>query len=518
LHFFLLISLVVYSAIFPLLSWTIFSEDDSHLMRVAMDYGWLEHYFVADVYRQLSAANYTPIPLTIYKALVSLFSFNTSSFLLFMIGIISLFTAIAGLFIERLTKSRLAALAAMLLILSNVSMITLITRFYTMHYIIGGIFALTAMVLLFDRGSNSRLPWLACLCIFLALLSKEVYIVLPPLVIAYAVWKRDSSLAFGTIFSLLCYLTLRTYVLGMSVDIGAESSYFAGFWNISGSSWLSFFVWYAKTRVFILIIIGAALLLNPVPLLKLLPAALMFAAPSLAVSHGIVDYQMHGDRIFFAFDSALALTGIVAVHQSDTFNRLLRPVPLLLFLALVIVIHTLNNAAYRAETQASADYRITRFILQNIDQPNSESPTFFVPLNFIQGDLMRVNARLGRPPFAITQNCLSALAVSEAELTAFDVSGREIPRSALEASCIAADANIKINITPTYENGILTWSLQAEDTPHNGVLFVDRAFAVPLTEFSQQLVRPKPGERYQIFANNGIHWWFSPVEPIIMLD
>ena len=517
-RYFLLISLAVYGVMFPMLSWTVFSEDDSHLMRVAMDYGWLEHYLVADVYRQLSTANYTPLPLTIYKTLVSTFSLSPGSFLIFMIVCVSLFTAIAGLFIERLTKNRFAAWAAMLLIFSNMSMITLITRFYTMHYIIGGIFALTAMVLIFDKDRRSRLPSLACLCIFLALLSKEVYIVLPPLVIAYALWKRDYVLASGTVFAFLCYLTLRTYILGMSVDIGAESSYFAGFWSVSGGDWLSFFAWYAKSRIFILIATGAAVLLNPARLLRLLPVALMFAAPSLAVSHGIVDPEMHGDRIFFAFDSALAITGIIAVHQSDAFTRLVRPMSLLICLTVVMIIHTVNNAAYRAETETLADYRITSFILENVGRPGSESPTFFVPLNFIQGDLMRVNATLETPPFYITQNCLAALEVTEGELIAFDVSGSEISRNELNASCVAADASVQINTAPTYNNGVLEWSLQVANSPHNGVLFVDRAFAVPLSEFSQQLVRPKPGERYQIFANDGIHWWFSAIEPIVMLE
>ncbi|MEX2335392.1 MAG: hypothetical protein WD600_14120, partial [Pseudohongiella sp.] len=512
---FLLASLLIYAALFPLLSWTLFSEDDSHLMRVAIDYSWWQHFFVPEIYRELSAANYTPIPLVVYKTLVSWFGFSTNAFLIFMILAISLVSALAALLTEQITRNRMAAWAVILLIFSSMSMHTLITRFYTMHYLIGGIFALAALVVIFRRDIKLCSPWLPALLLFMALVSKEVYLVLPPMVALYALYHRNFKLAAGAVIALLVYWTLRTYMLGMSVDIGGDSSYFAGFWGISGAAWASFIAWYIKTRIFILAAVVIALFMNFRRTVLLLPLALVFAAPGLAVSHGIVEHTLHADRIFFAFDCALALVAIVGMVQSAYFQRFARPLSLLGFLALIFIAHVFNNTSYRAQTEQMADFRITQFLLDNLDE--LEGATLFVPMNFIQGDLMRVNDALGQPRFFITQNCIAALGAADGKLFMFDGNGNPISRETLTANCVPASVDPVVDIAPRYNNGLLQWQLQFPEGFNGGVLFVDRAFAVPIPAFSQQLVKPAPGERYQLFANNGVNWWFSDIEPMEIL-
>lgn len=513
---FLLASLLLYAALFPLLSWTVFSEDDSHLIRVAIDYAWWQHFFVPEIYRELSAANYTPIPLVVYKTLVSWFGFSTSAFLIFMIVAISLVSALAATLTEQVTRNRMAAWAVMLLIFSSMSMHTLITRFYTMHYIIGGIFALAALVVIFRRDPKLCPAWFPALLLFLALVSKEVYLVLPPLVALYALHHRNVRLAIGAGVALLAYLILRTWMLGMSVDIGGESSYFAGFWGISGAAWLSFIGWYIKTRIFILAAVALALFMNFRRTVMLLPLALIFAAPGLAVSHGIVEHTLHADRIFFAFDCALALVAIIAISQSAYFQRFAKPVPLLGFLAMILIVHVFNNAGYRAQTEQLADFRITQFLLDN--RRELEGATLFVPMNFIQGDLMRVNDALNQPRFFITQNCVAALGAAEGELFMFNGNGEPVTRADLTANCVPANVDPVVDIAPRYNNGLLQWQVQFPEGFNGGVLFVDRAFAVPIPAFSQQLVKPAPGERYQLFANNGVNWWFSDIEPMEILS
>jgi hypothetical protein len=512
---FLLASLLMYAALFPLLSWTVFSEDDSHLMRVAIDYAWWQHFFMPEIYRELSAANYTPIPLVVYKTLVSWFGFSTNAFLIFMLAAISLVSALAATLTELMTRNRMASWAVMLLIFSSMSMHTLITRFYTMHYLIGGIFALAALVVIFRRDIKDCSPWLPSLLLLLALVSKEVYLVLPPLVMLFALYRRNFRLLVGAAIALVVYLFLRTWMLGMSVDIGGESSYFAGFWGISGTAWASFIAWYIKTRIFILAAVVLALVMNFWRTLLLLPLALIFAAPGLAVSHGIVEHTLHGDRIFFAFDCALALVAIISLAQTTFFQRIARPVPLLGMLVLFMLVHVYNNASYRAQLEQSTDFRITRFLLDNL--ADLEGATLFVPMNFIQGDLMRVNDALGQPRIFITQNCIAALGAADGELFMFDGSGNPITRTDLEANCIPASVDPVVDIAPRYNNGLLQWQLQFPEGYNGGVLFVDRAFAVPIPAFSQQLVKPAPGERYQLFANNGVNWWFSEVEPMQIL-
>lgn len=509
---FLLASLLLYALLFPLLSWTVFSEDDSHLMRVAIDYAWWQHFFVPEIYRELSAANYTPIPLVVYKTLVSWFGLSTNAFLVFMLLAISVISALAATMTEQITRNRMAAWAVILLIFSSMSMHTLITRFYTMHYLIGGIFALAALVVIFRRDIRQVSPLLPSLLLLLALVSKEVYLVLPPMVGLYALYHRNFRLAIGAGVALVVYLILRTWMLGMSVDIGGEGSYFAGFWSVSGAAWLSFIGWYIKTRIFILAAVVAALFMNFRRTVMLLPLALAFAAPGLAVSHGIVEHTLHGDRIFFAFDCALAIIAVIAIAQSATFQRFAKPLPLVGMLALFLAVHVFNNASYRTQVEQMADYRITRFLLDNL--ADLEGATLFVPMNFIQGDLMRVNDALAQPRFFITQNCIAALGAAEGKLFMFNGNGEAITREDLTANCIPASVDPVVDIAPRYSNGLLQWQVQFPDGFSGGVLFVDRAFAVPIPAFSQQLVKPALGERYQLFANNGVNWWFSDIEPM----
>lgn len=71
---FLLAAIAMYILLFPALSWTTFSEDDAHILRVAIQYDWLQPFYSHEVYTQLSATNFTPLVLTIYRFLLLLFS------------------------------------------------------------------------------------------------------------------------------------------------------------------------------------------------------------------------------------------------------------------------------------------------------------------------------------------------------------------------------------------------------------------------------------------------------------
>lgn len=504
---FLLASLAFYSVFILLLSWKTFSEDDSHIMRVAIDYGWLEHFFVPDVYRQLSAANYTPLSLTVYKFVLLVFGMNPIAYLLFSVFSVSVVSALAGLFTEELTKSRLAAWLAMLLIFSNLSMLTLLSRFYTIHYVIGGAFALLALVLVI-RGK----VLLPCVLIFFALISKEVYIALPLLLGVYAIYRRDFRLGLAVTLAALAYVALRTYILDLSVNVGASDSYFSGVWGIPTASWLHFIAWYAKSRYLILAGAFLALLFSPRRMFLLLPVALVFAMPSLAVSHGILQPAMHADRLFFAFDIALVVTTVLAVQQSGYLERYVKLVYLLPFLVLLPVVQATKQGAFRESVVSGVDYKITRYLIDNLG--SLQSKTIYVPLGFTQGDLMRVSAALDGPVFSLTQNCLLALDSADATLLVFDPQGNLSSTEALQAACVAANPQVNIDIAPRFSDGILEWRVRASDEFAAGVLFVDRALAVPVSEFARQLVMPSPGERYQVFAVKNEQWWFSDVAEV----
>lgn len=511
-----LVSLVAYVALLPFLSWVVFSEDDSHLMRVATDYGWLQHYLVPEIYQQLSAANYTPTALSVYKLLVSVFAFSPLAFLAFMTVTMALFTALAGRVTALVTGQPQTALLSMLLIFSSLSVTTLLVRFYTLHYIVGGVFALWALTLVLPQVLDKRKAVLVGVLLWLALLSKEVYLVLPPLLILLALYRRDWPLAVSAALALSVYGLMRIYMLGLSVDVGGESSYFAGFWNARENAIGLFLEWYAKTRLFILLAVLAALMVNPRRTLMLLPIAIAFVLPSLTVAHGINEFHLHGDRLFLVFDSALAMVAAIALTESARLPRALLERPgawaMAALLVVVMALHLNANRTHRDALTQSVDYRITRYILDN--QATLPGKTLFVPMNFIQGDLMRVNNILGRPSYQITQNCLAALQVPDADLVLFDGNAQLISRETLAANCVPVSTQIEEQVAPNYNNGVLSWQLAFEPGFSGGVLFVDRAFAVPLAAFSRQLVRPRPGEQYQLFASNGTGWWFSDVKTL----
>lgn len=508
---FLLVSLAVYSVFIPLLSWKAFSEDDSHIMRVAIDYGWLEHYFVPNVYRQLSAANYTPLSLTVYKFLLMTFGINPFAYLVFSVFSVSVVSALVGLLTEGLAKSKVAAWLAMLLVFSNLSMLTLLSRFYTIHYVVGGIFALLALVLVV-RG-KILFP---SILIFFALISKEVYVALPLIIGVYAVYHRNFRLGIGAVLAMISYLALRTYILGLSINVGASDSYFSGFWGIPSESWLHFIAWYAKSRYLILGAAFTALLLSPSRMLLLFLVAIVFALPSLAVSHGILQPEMHADRLFFAFDVAWVIAIVVAIQQSGYLARFVKTVYLIPLLVLILVVQATNQSAFREDIVSSVDYKITRYLIDNLS--SLQSMTIYVPLGYTQGDLMRVSAAIDGPSFTLTQNCLLALKSPDNSLLVFDSQGNLSSKEPLQAGCVEANPEVSIDIAPRFSDGILEWRLQASDEFVAGIMFVDRALAVPASVFARQLVMPSPGERYQVFAVKNEQWWFSDIAEIEIVN
>lgn len=179
-------------------------------------------------------------------------------------------------------------------------------------------------------------------------------------------------------------------------------------------------------------------------------------------------------------------------------------------MALVQHVQTVPGFHLRATT--SADYKITRYLLDN--NLALAGKTVFVPMNFIQGDLARVNQLMGQTTFSLTQNCLEARDVQEHQLKIFDSSGDERAKSWLLENCVQVDFEVTEFISPRYRNGLLEWALQAPNGYTAGVYFVDRAFSVPINEFSQQLVKPAIGERYQVFITDWIRWGFSDIREI----
>lgn len=506
-----LMSLASYGLLAPLLSWNVFSADDSHIMRVAIDYGWFEHYLDPQVYRQLSVANYTPVSLTVCRIMLLIFGLSPIAYLWCSIIAVSLLSALAGLLTRELTKSTLAAWLVMLLIFSNLTMLTLLSRFYTIHYITGGIFALLSALLVL-RG-QILLP---ALFVFLALLCKEVYIALPFILFLYALYWRDIRLGTGIAVALLGYLALRSWILGSSVDMDASGSYFTGVWAIAPKQWLHFFTWYVKHKYLIVLVTLIAFVLSPYRMICLFPVVLALVAPTFIASHGVQYPEMHADRLFLAFDIALVISAVYVLKRSGYLEHYVKYTYLIPLALFVLSIHVASQGTYRESVMTGANFKVTRYIIDNFDSLGSR--TIYVPIKFTQGDLMRVSDSLDGPSFLLTQNCLVALDQKEDSLIVFDSAGNLSNRKALQETCTPASPDINIEMAPQVVNGVLEWRLQSSEAFAAGVLFVDRALAVPVEEFAGQLAMPSPGERYQLFAFNDGHWWFSDVSEVKVLD
>lgn len=528
---FLIASGILYLSLFPLLSWGIFTEDDSHIMRVALDYGPVLPWFDPARYQELSVANFTPLPLSLYYVLSQLFPMRPLFFVLFMLGTLTIVSTLMAILVERISASRVAGLVSIVLLFSCQTTLTLASRFYTMHYLVGAVFALLAVLLCYRQALTlARIASLMLLSL-LVMASKEVYVMLLPLLVflswqQYRAGRETFQLLGGLFVTFVIYWLWRSAMLGGSPALGQENSYFAGFWNVPLSAWLSFFGWYLQTHYLLLLAALVVLALNPGTVLPRLPLALMFALPGLAVTHGIVEHGMHADRIFFAMNVGLVVviagslkpvltrlsSRFSASESSHLFERHPLGVATVVLVAVAVAGQATFASSHRQAVTDGADYRITRYILDRA--PALTETVVLLPMNYIQGDLMRVANNLGRPWPQLTQNCQLALASEPENMVAFDDQGAVMDRAVLVERCSINGPVPQIDQTPQFSEGILSWSMNPPPGFTAGVLFIDRAFAVPLPQFASQLVRPAPGERYQVFATNWQQWWFG--EPAVI--
>jgi|TARA_B110000971_G_scaffold216151_1_gene250718 hypothetical protein len=501
-------SLAACGILFLLLGWATFSEDDAHVMRVAIESGWLDPYYNGDIYKQLSAANFTPVVLTLFHAVLILLPLDSASFLVVSSVFMAFFIGLAGVFAREISGSSRGAWLAMVLVFSNLAVATLVSRFYTMHYIVGGVFALLALILSIRKSSST--PQLSvCALLVCALLAKEVYVGVPPIVLLIAWRTSNLKLAISAMTAIFVYFCMRLLVLGLPSGGGSGSGYLASVFSISGQSWAAFFEWYLETKWLVLLAALAAFFYSPLKFIKLLPLPLLFLLPTFLAAHGYLVPELHGDRIFFAFDSAVAIAAAIILAPLLSEKGYVAKIGLPACLIGGLFLHVQYIGHYRAEEQSTADYKVTQYLM---DSENIiDNKTFFVPLYFDQGELMIVEKALNNRTFLATQNCILALQAPVERLVVFDQSGNIGNREGLEASCRAADRALEVLIAPRVIKGVVEWDLDIKPGFAGGVLFVDRAIAIPAPSFSMLMVAPADGERYQLFAYKENQWWFSEI-------
>ena len=148
---------------YPYLSQAVFSDDDGHILQLAIEAPYLGAYYMNEVYQQLSVVHYTPVALTIYRLMFELFGVTATPFLILQIGLLGLCSALAGAWCHRHTQQVSAGLMAILLIASLSSVWPMAARFYTLHYGLGALFSLLLLLHLQKKSpltaSSKPRPW-----------------------------------------------------------------------------------------------------------------------------------------------------------------------------------------------------------------------------------------------------------------------------------------------------------------------------------------------------------------------
>lgn len=523
--FFLLFSFVLYGSLFPMLSWATFSDDDAHIMRIAAEYGWFDVYFQPEIYQQLSVAHYTPVELTIYKFLLSVCGLQPACFLIFQLACFAGISALAAQLCLTITKSPVKAFGVMLFIFSNSAILTLASRFYTTHYLVGGLFALSSFIILLSPRSRNNILFalLTRVAVLLSLLAKEVYIVSAGLICIFSLQQRNRAVFVSSALAVLIYMAMRVGVIGFSSEGRSGNGYLIEVFRLDFSQWAGFAGWYGANKTLILLFALFACIVNVRKFVPNLVVALWFAAPSLAAPHSIVSPEMHGDRVFFAFDCALVLAAMFAIPSKKaaaSFSKNLQPFGVMLFslfLALgVLFLQSFQARALQEKVINSSDYKVTTSLLKLLES-SAEPLTAYVPLSYQLGELMSVYRLMSQNELYITQNCIQVTSYPlSGRVALFDDSGSHITMENLQSRCGTMALSPQILQPVAFRSGRLSWNFSVPGNYVAGVLFVDRALAVPLTVFSERLVRPKPGERYQLFAYRDGVWWFSEIKPVLV--
>jgi hypothetical protein len=517
----LILASLLFFSHYELLSWSTFSDDDAHVSQLSLSYNWLEPYYKPEVYQQLSIVHFTPIVLSLYRAILITFGVDNAAFVVLQLILISIMASLAAYLCIKITKKFSAGLLCLLLIFSNASLLPMLSRFYTAHYVLGAALTLLSACLIHRAWQQKKLQHptfliLIFLSLSLALLSKEIYIVFVPILCLLFVNLRAWPALVVVNISLFLYFLLRFSILGTSIEGRDGQAFLTALLSLNLSTWLGFFTWYLTTKWLICVAVLAGLVLSPRKMFGYLILASFFAAPSLAAPHAFQNPQLHGDRLFFMFDIALIIASVLAIY--------LRTIPVfsVIFLILLGFIYLIPTQRMILKDFSTRQKQTTAYIInKRIEQLTPSNTLVFTPLNYQQGEYMNIHRLLGSPWLKIVQNCRQALKLSNpllrttpVQLIAFKSNADQMSRSSLQAHCQSSQAAAVIEQAPTFNKGLLSWAFSIPMGYTGGVLFIDRGIAVNTGNFRQRIVRPKPNERYQIYTRKDNKWWFSSVERI----
>ena len=507
----LLLSLCAY----PYLSQAVFSDDDGHILQLAIEAPYLGAYYMNEVYQQLSVVHYTPVALTIYRLMFELFGVTATPFLILQIGLLGLCAALAGAWCHRHTQQVSAGLMAILLIASLSSVWPMAARFYTLHYGLGALFSLLLLLHLQKKSPLTAVEQTQALATsfvlaLLSLLSKEIYAPLVLALWAWAAFQKHRPQAIGLLLAMLVYAGLRLHVLGFSTEGRAGNSLLADLQSLQADTLVHFAKWYVQTHALLLLATVLALVLRPLQTLKNILVACLLVLPVLAAPHAFIDPAQHADRLFFAFDLAMCCALALALHSKAAAPHWPKWV---LLLALPWGVFS-THAAMQTKQQELANDPSQKITRQILNAEALQPLTILTWPDYKQGGLMRLRASLGIP-LRITQNCQEALQAQSQgqEIWNFDRQGQRLDPLRLSEGCQPLLGHGPEPVTeiihPSFIKGVLQWQLQASPELQIGIQFPDRGMTFSTGHMRERLVRPRNGEPYRLYAHQGTQWWFS---------
>lgn len=489
-----------------------FAIDDSYHLYLASRGEWWRFLYSPAVYQRISTAYLTPFSVAYYTFAKAVGGFSAASYLRLHLLLFGGWLWSLALLLRlrfRLQLRYLLLFVALAFCIGYVG--TLLSRFYTEHYVLGGICSAWALLALDCWQRGRRAHWLlvaACL-LLLAMLEKEVFLGMP-LICLLLCWHDVVARRVLLPMALALwasYFAYRGYMLGTLVGGRAGHQSLLLLLQSVIAALPGFTRFYFSTHALLLPLFGLAFALAPrVALTGGLCAAILLA-PSLAAPHAFLQPELNADRLFIAADLVLAATVAVSIARR---GRELLPASGARIVVLLSLLAGLGWSwylarVYQRQFAASSDYRITHAILESRQTPAA----VYLPPAFNNGSLVAAFASQARKPFPVSANCLEALGWTMPGALFFAASGELVAREQLAQQCRPLQSQSLPRGEIIFDRGVMSWHLRGQSAESVGIYFLAHALFIPAADFEERLLRPAPDEPYLVFARHGDEWWFS---------
>jgi hypothetical protein len=376
---FIAISFTLILFYFPLTkNW--FFSDDTQWIWSAATHQFKEIFFAPEIYRSM-ASNFTPMLGASFKIDWMLFKMNPAGY-----SVHSLFSLVASsaalYFFLRLYVQRNPALFGVLLFLLCPITLAVTSWFSARHYLEGLFWALLSLAFFIRGERKKRISVASGICYVLASLNKEVYVVLPAVVVLLSTGAMLKRLKYTLPFwlGLAIYTVWRLWIMGgiggfpsnQSVNLTVILPLFYKVISYFSSHW--FGDYYILSYIFLFI----AFLLS-LKYRRMLFIFLILSLPVLPVTN-IMDESHYTGRYFlhlavFLICAVCVLLDLSAVKARKIYKSALFLTCLIIPALFIMQDFRLSSAIYRERLAAKETG--TAFIASGKKYMQAEQPLWF---------------------------------------------------------------------------------------------------------------------------------------------